>query len=136
MTRTEKATGERPRRLAEWVSLLASAIIILGIVIYLTAEAFQPNEDIAPVEVQLLLDEAQQAGSFYVLPVKVINRSTQTLVDLSVVVEFQPPDAESRRTEMVINYLGERSDQKAYFYFDRHPRELHVTAKPAGYRVK
>ena len=142
--KTEKTDERRPdsRRkgaghtFAEWVSLCASALLILGIAGYLLVEAFQANEPFVPLDVQTRLEEVREVQGRFILPVHITNRGGRTLRDLKIELQAHPEAANPQTTDLVIDYLGEGSEQIGYFYFDRHPRELKVNARALSYRVE
>ena len=116
--------------------LCASALLILCLAGYLLFEAFQANEPFVPLEIQTRPEEVREMQGRFVLPVRITNRGGRTLRDLKIELRAQPDDPNAPATDLVIDYLGEGSEQIAYFYFDRDPRELNVQAKAVSYRVK
>jgi uncharacterized protein (TIGR02588 family) len=133
----EGSGGQRsgPRRLAEWVSLGISMALILGLAGSLLYEALQPHPPYVPAEVKPLIAEIREESDRYILPIQVANHGERTLRDLTVEVEYLSPDGKTETRDITIDYLGERSEQKVYTYFDRHPRDLHVRARPISYRL-
>ena len=124
------------RKLAEWVTLGISALIILFLAGYLLLQVFRGNEPMVPVEVKLGLDETQQVAGRFVLPVHIMNNGQQTLRDLKLELTYQPPEAtEPESTDLQVDYLGELSAQTVYFYFEHPPGELKIEARPASYRL-
>ena len=124
-----------PRKLAEWVSLGVSALLILALATYLVLQARRGNDPYVPAEARPLLDQVRQVGTMFILPVEITNGGRRTLRALKVEVTHQGPDGKDESQELDLDYLGERSTQKVYLYFDRHPRDLKVEAKPLHYQV-
>ena len=137
--KAERATSQRQESrgkraghtFAEWVSLCASALLILCLAGYLLFEAFQSNGPFVPVEIQ-----TREVQGQFVLPVRITNRGGRTLRDLKIELSADSGAENPQPTDLVIDYLGEGSEQIGYFYFDRHPRELKVKARAISYRVK
>lgn len=131
-------TCRRPagRKLAEWFSLGASALLILVLAGFLAHEAFKANAPQVPVEVGIKWNEVREVGGRFILPVEIVNRGEQTLRDLNVQLQYQPSGAAEPETrEVVIDYLGERSETTLYFYFDQPPDTLQVESRPVSYRL-
>ena len=126
----------RVRTLAEWVSLGISALLILALAGYLLRESGRGDTPYVRTEVRPLLDQVRQEGSTFILPVEITNGGRRMLRALKVEVTYQGPDGKEESRELDIDYLGERSSQTVYLYFDRHPRDLKVEAKPLHYQVE
>lgn len=124
------------RALAEWGSLGISTLIILILAGYLLIEAFQGNEPFVPVHVQAQLGEVREVNGQFILPVRIANRGQETLHDLKIEMHYQPPDSPPATTDLLIDYLGERSEETVYFYFNQHPSTMNVDARAASYRVE
>lgn len=124
------------RKLAEWISFGVSVVLILATAAALIWKAMEPNAPMVDVAAVPLLDQAQETGGRFVLPVKVENHGDRTLHDLKVELSFQPPDDTPQTTDAMIDYLGEHSEQVLYFYFEEDPRSLNVEARPASYRLE
>lgn len=123
------------RKLAEWVSLIVSALLILGVATVLAYKAMQPNERVVNVDATVQMEKIQASGGRFVLPVVLANKGGRTVRELTVEVSFQPEDAEPQTAEATIDYLGENSEEVIYFYFEEDPRGLQVEARPASYRL-
>ncbi|MGV3532650.1 MAG: hypothetical protein ACO1QR_09805 [Chthoniobacteraceae bacterium] len=123
------------RKLAEWVSLITSALLILGVAAVLIHSALQPNEPVVEVTATAEMAKVQAKGERFVLPVRLENKGDRTVHDLTVEVSFQPNDAEPQTAEMTIDYLGEHSENVVYFYFEEDPKGLQIKTRPASYRL-
>ena len=132
---TENTRQQSPaRKLAEWVTMGISMLLILGLAGYLVFQGFQPAPPYIPAEVRALMQQVRQDGERYILPVEVANRGNRTLRDLKVEVTYLGPEGKETQ-DFLIDYLGERSQQNLFFYFDRHPAELQVETQPVSYRL-
>jgi uncharacterized protein (TIGR02588 family) len=121
---------------AEWVSLGISTLLILSLAVYLVIEAFRADDPFVPVGVEALVSEARQLNGQFVLPVRITNRGGQTLRDLKVEVRFQAPGtAAPNTTELLLDYVGEGSEQIAYLYLDQPPGALKIEGRATSYRV-
>jgi len=123
------------RKLAEWVSLIISSLLILGVASVLIYNALQPNEPVVNVLATAEMEKIQAKGERFVLPVRLENKGDRTVHDLTVEVSFQPKDAEPQSAEMTIDYLGENSENVVYFYFEEDPRGLQIKTRPESYRL-
>lgn len=125
------------RRLAEWISLAVSVLLILGTAAYLAYHGVVSEEPFVPVTANPQFDEVRQLGDRYILPVKIENAGAQTLRDLKVEVEYHPPQAaEPQRQDFLIDYLSEKAEQTIYVYFEHDPKTLKVKASPVHYRLE
>jgi uncharacterized protein (TIGR02588 family) len=126
----------RHRRLAEWVSLGVSVLLIAALAGYLIFEGFRSRSPFVPVEVRIELDQAQRSAGRFILPVTVRNLGNHTLRDVRVVIEHgSPADPEKRGQDFDIDYLGERSEQRLFLYLDEDPKSLSIGARAAQYRL-
>ena len=132
-SRPRRSTG---RRVAEWVSLGVSLVLICGIAGLLVWEGVRRDSPLLPCDAVPQLDRAAKAGDRFVLPILVTNRGRQTMRDLKVQLEFRGEGGKNEEREFVLDYLGERSEQTIYAYFDQDPRTLDVRAMPVQYRLE
>jgi uncharacterized protein (TIGR02588 family) len=77
---------------------------------------------------------AQQEGR-YVLPLAIVNPGGRTIRDLQVRVEYRGAGGERRNMELLLDYVGQSSEQVVYTYFREDPRTLSVRAEALAYRV-
>lgn len=127
----------RRRRLAEWLSLGASVLLIAALAGYLVFEAVRSRSPFVPVEVRIELDRAQRSAGRFILPVTVRNHGNHTLRDVRVVIEHRAAsgDGEMQSHDFDIDYLGERAEQRLFVYLDEDPRTLTIEARAAQYRL-
>lgn len=140
--RDDKAAGKKTqrrdgagRRLAEWVSLAVSGLLLLSLAGYLLLQALRPGTPYVVAETRPLLEQVHRKGSTFVLPLEVTNPGTRTQRDLKVEVRFRSAEGQWETRELQFDYLGQESRRTVYLYFDRHPRELQVEARPVHYRL-
>jgi uncharacterized protein (TIGR02588 family) len=93
-------------RLAEWVSLGASALLIAAAAGFLVFEGLQPESPQVFAEARPLLKEVRADGGRYVLPVEVINPGKQTLRDLKVGLSYPGEDGRTGERATPIDYLS------------------------------
>ena len=126
-----------PRKLAEMVTLGASALLILSVTVYLTYLGLRADDPAVPVEVRLLTDQVQQTGGQFVVPVEVRNRGQRTLRSVKVLVAHRPLNdgGGGDVTDFEIDYLGPSSTQKVYLHLDRHPHSLKLDLRPVHYAL-
>ena len=132
---------QRPagRKLAEWVTLGVSVVLVLGVAGHLLREALEDRPPYIPVTVRVLTEEAGDTGGTFVLPLEVANRGGRTITSLTVRVTTRPADggaAEPTEIDLTIDYLGEGASERVYVVLDRHPRELRVEARTVSYQLE
>ena len=132
----KQAVRARGRLLAEWVSLGISLLLILGVAGFLLYEALQPSPPYVPAQARALVEETRPQDDRYIMPVEVHNGGERTLREIKIELEYTSPDGKRETRDATLDYLGERSRDRVYFYFDDDPRGLHVQAKPVTYRVE
>ena len=121
---------------AELVTLTFSALLILTVAGYLAYEATQANEPFVPVQIELRIEETRAVDGRFILPMHIVNRGGQTLRDLKIEVRTGAQPGAARPAEIIIDYLGEGSEQIAFVYFDVHPRGFQAEARAISYRVE
>ncbi len=123
------------RKLAEWITMILSAMIVLAVAGYLVYGITQPDEPFVASQVRVLKDQARRQGQAWIVPVEVHNRGSQTLrrllVDITWPGDARPP--ESRRLQ--IDYLGERATHTSYLYLPTDPAGLTFDAHPISYQI-
>ncbi len=128
----ESGTG---RKLAEWITFLISAALILAVAGYMLYQGSRDESPIIVPEIRPLYDQAQRQGAQYVLPVEVRNTGDRTLRDLKVEAAYTGVEGKEQTREHIIEYLGERARETLYFYFDADPKELDLTFRPHVYHL-
>ena len=76
----------------------------------------------------------EQAGR-YVLPLDIVNSSARTIRDLQVRIDYRGEGGERRSLDVLVDYLGQESEQVVYTYFRADPRTLSVRAEAISYQV-
>ena len=125
----------RGRKLAEWVSLGLSLLLILGIGGYLLTEALRTGEPFVVAEAHLQHDRTVKKGETYILPMEVRNMGEHALRELKVQVTYTPPGGEEETRDIDVTYLGASSSQTMYLYFKDDPKTLNIKAEPLVYNL-
>jgi uncharacterized protein (TIGR02588 family) len=134
--RGRKRARSAGRTLAEWVSLGASCLLIAGLALFLVYEIVKGNDPYSVARTAARTDEVRQVEAVFILPVEVENAGRRTLRDLEVELRYTPPGHQQpEKAEKTIDYLGERSKQRLYFYLDYDPRQMPVHVRPLHYRL-
>jgi uncharacterized protein (TIGR02588 family) len=139
--RDKPATKRRARRrLAEWVSLGVSVVLIVAVSGYLVYDGVRSRSPFVPVEVRIELDRSQQRAGRHIVPVSVKNLGEHTLRDLRVTVAHRPRNGgdargEKQSQDFDIDYLGERAEQRIFIYLDEDPATLTIEARATQYRL-
>jgi uncharacterized protein (TIGR02588 family) len=132
-------SGERaargPRRLAEWVTFGISLALVLALFAHLAWRMREPVTDVVDARVEPRLDRVAQQEGRFVLPLDIINPGGRTIRDLQVRIEYRGADGERRSMDVLVDYLGQSSEQVVYTYFRDDPRTLAIRAEAISYRV-
>jgi uncharacterized protein (TIGR02588 family) len=132
---TDGAPARGPRRLAEWVSFGISLALVLGLAGHLVWRMRVPVDEVVDARVTPQIDRVTEQQGRFVLPLAVENPSPRTVRDLQVRIEYGAPGAAPESMELLIDYLGQASEQIVYVYFRRDPRALKIRAEPISYRI-
>ena len=125
--------ASRLRKLAEWVSLGVSLCLILGIAGFLLYETLRSSAPHPIVRTRLLHQEVKKVDGRFILPVEIQNRGERAIRLLRLEVSYTPPGGREETRELDVDYLGEKSGQTVYLYFDEDPKTLGVKAEPQFY---
>ena len=117
------------RKLAEWITLVTSIVVILSLVVYLVHDLLSPASPYVEILARPAYAEVSRAGSRYVLPIDIESRADRAVARVNVRIAqagAQPDDVE-------IQYLGKRSTVRIYRYLDQDPRTLKIEIAPTHY---
>jgi uncharacterized protein (TIGR02588 family) len=132
-------SGERavrgPRRLAEWVTFGVSLALVLALSAHLAWRLREPVTDVIDARVTPRLDRVAEQEGRFVLPLDIVNPGGRTIRDLQVRVEYRGSGDERRSMDLLVDYLGQSSEQVVYTYFRDDPRTLSIRAEAISYRV-
>jgi uncharacterized protein (TIGR02588 family) len=70
-----------------------------------------------------------------VLPIAIENPGGRTVRDLQVRIEYRGTRGATESMELLIDYIGQASEQVVYTYFRQDPRTLSIRAEPISYQV-
>ena len=131
--RSESGKSAASRRLAEWVSLGISALLIASTVTYLIVQGLRGQSEFVPLAIDIVDDGISQVADQYIVPIEVHNRGQQTI--RSFTGEIRLGGAEGESHEFTIDYLGVRATEKVYVYLHRDPRSEDVRVTALTYQV-
>ena len=123
------------RKLAEWMTLLVSAAILIGLIIYLVLDVTYPASPYVELEVNALRDQVQKAGSRFVLPIEIHNKGERTIAYASLRVDVAIGN-EAEKENVEVEFLGRKSKTRIYKYFDSDPRSLKIGVTPVYYKFE
>lgn len=130
----ERAT-RGPRRLAEWITFGLSLMLVLALAAHLAWRLREPVTELVDARITPRLDRVAQQEGRFVLPLDIVNPGGRTIRDLQVRVEYRGASGEPRSMDLLVDYLGQSSEQVVYTYFRDDPRTLSVRAEAMSYRV-
>ena len=131
----EEHAARGPRRLAEWVSFAVSLALVLGVVAHLLWRMREPVTEVVSARVTPQLAQVSEQSGRFVLPLAIENPGARTVRDLQVRVNYRGARGATESMELLIDSVGQSSEQLVYIYFDDDPRSLSVRAEPISYRV-
>ncbi|MBW3623537.1 MAG: hypothetical protein KY468_09030 [Armatimonadetes bacterium] len=126
---------QKGRKLAEWISLGISVLLIAWIAGFLLFEAMQADGPHVLAEAKLLFDKMERKENTYILPMEVSNKGEHAIRSLRIQVTYDPPDGKEESRDVTLDYLGEGSTQEMYLYFQHDPKTLNVKADPQYYNL-
>jgi len=122
------------RKLAEWVTLLISSVLVFGLAGFLLIQALQPHSKFVMMRATPRFENTEKQGRQYFLPIEVENRGRRTVREVNIEVKWKEQGKPQSR-DVPIDYLGERSRQTIILIFDSDPKLLRVEAVPTYYRL-
>jgi uncharacterized protein (TIGR02588 family) len=130
----ERAT-RGPRRLAEWITFGLSLTLVLALSGHLAWRLREPVTELVDARITPRLDRVARQEGRFVLPLDIANPGGRTIRDLQVRVEYRGAGGEPRSMDLLVDYLGQSSEQVVYTYFRDDPRTLSIRAEAMSYRV-
>lgn len=130
----ERAT-RGPRRLAEWITFGLSLTLVLALSAHLVWRLREPFTELVDARITPRLDRVARQEGRFVLPLDIANPGGRTIRDLQVRVEYRGAGGEARSMDLLVDYLGQSSEQVVYTYFRDDPRTLSIRAEALSYRV-
>jgi uncharacterized protein (TIGR02588 family) len=130
----ERAT-RGPRRVAEWITFGLSLTLVLALSAHLAWRLREPVTELVDARITPRLDRVAQQEGRFVLPLDIANPGGRTIRDLQVRVEYRGAGGELRSMDLLVDYLGQSSEQVVYTYFRDDPRTLSIRAEAMSYRV-
>ncbi len=124
------------RKLAEWVTMGLSALLVLSVAGYLAYEAVRDNSSFVPVKVRVLAAQAQPTEGHFLVPIEVRNAGQRTLSNLRLRLTYRSADASEHAEDLSVDYLGERASQTIYLYLDRDPQQFPIVVRPVAYQLE
>jgi uncharacterized protein (TIGR02588 family) len=131
MTRSSREAG-KARRLAEWVTLILSVLIVAGLAGYLVQQGMVGDPETVPITAVPDVDGVQRLGEAFVLPIEVKNSGRKSLKGLQL--EVSSPDGTT--VDVQIDYLGQHSTQTVYTIVKSDPRQAPVQVQPRVYTLE
>jgi uncharacterized protein (TIGR02588 family) len=134
--RDRRRSAPGPWRIAEWVSLIVSGLIVTSLAVFLVIRATTPRSSILVIEARPMTAAVERAGDAWVLPVEVHNRGSRTATRLSVEVRWKGDAAEDASRTLELDYLAEGSRRTVYIALERDPRQVEeLSVRLTSYEV-
>jgi uncharacterized protein (TIGR02588 family) len=121
--KTQAGAHEEPRSTAEWLSLIISLLILLGIIGLVLA--MWANSASAPAQFTLEPGDVRQANGLYYLPVTIANTGDETAaqVMLEGIVTAGEDEEEATTT---IDFLPGHAQAEAVLIFSHDPSDAEL----------
>ena len=132
----EEAGPSGGRKLAEWVTMGLSVVLVLGTVGYLVYLGLRGDPPLVPVQITVLADQSREKAGRYVVPVEVRNQGQRTLKNLKVRLSQRTAGGREEAGDLTIDYLGERATATVYVYLNKDPREQPLEVEPSNYQLE
>ena len=119
--------------MAEWVTLVISTLIVLGLIglttyFYVTAPGTP-----AAVEVEPRLAETYQAGSRFYLPLAIRNTGGETGEEVRIRVSLTDPSGRQEAAELMVDFLAGGGSSRGVAAFGSDPRQGQLEAVVVSY---
>jgi uncharacterized protein (TIGR02588 family) len=127
----QTAGGEaRSRRsTAQQVTTAFSVLLIVGLAAAILYEGYAGTSPGAAIlEAEVRIDQVEQHGEAYYLPVEVHNRGNRAVEEVLVAIEVYAGDELIEETETVIPRIGEQGSASSTLVLDRDPSSLRIEA--------
>lgn len=130
----ERPTG---RKLAEWLTLGLSIVLVLGVATFLLYSALQDHPPFVPLEVRVRTDAARETddGQF-VVPVEVRNLGRRSLKSITIHFTHASADGSTESGDFLIDHLGEGATHEAYLLLDQPPSVAKPEAEASDYQLE
>ncbi len=116
------------RKLAEWVTMITSAAIVLATAGYLIYSAIQPDSSFIPLQVTVQRDQAHKVDDQWIVPVEAKNKGNRPMRDLVIKLTFyggrEPDEGDAH-----INYLAAHAEQMVYVQTDQEPKNVQAVTQ-------
>jgi uncharacterized protein (TIGR02588 family) len=132
----KRRAGDGGRQVAEWVTLVVSLLLILGLAGYLVYRTTLPVDPYATIAARPIHSELRREGEHFILPVEVANRGRRPVREVQIEVRLRPPGGTAETREWTVDYLDGRSRQRTYLYLTWRPGPEDVAAAPILYRLE
>ena len=130
----DRPTG---RKLAEWLTLGLSVVLVLGVAAFLLYSALQDHPPFVPLEVRVRPELARQTGDGqFVVPVEVRNLGRRSLKAITIHFSHASADGTTESGDFLIDHLGEGATHEAYLLLDQPPTAAKPEAKASDYQLE
>jgi uncharacterized protein (TIGR02588 family) len=135
----EPGKPDRPtgRKLAEWLTLGLSIVLVLGVAAFLLYSALQDHPRFVPLGVRVLTEAAREgAGGQFIVPVEVRNLGRRSLKAITIRFTHASADGTEESGDFIIDHLGEGATHQAYLFLDQPPTAAKPEAEVSDYQLE
>jgi len=136
----ESDSSEQPQAPARTVTQIVTTafsvlliVLLAGAILY---EGFSDRGDNpARIEVQVQVEQSEQRGEEWYVPILVRNLGDDTVEELVIAIDVNRDDEVILETDTTIAHLGEASEATATLVLDEDPVTLTIKALPETFQI-
>lgn len=123
-----------PPATAEWVTLVISAVILIGIVGAISWLSFQGRERPPIIAVEARVEDVREEESGYYLPIVIRNDGDRTVEDAVIRGELNSGDGSPEKAELRVMFLAAGEQVNGTMVFQEDPATGQLTVGVVSYR--
>lgn len=121
----------------EWSVRGISLVLIIGLIVFFTVQAFSPVEQ-TKFNYEIIDKDIAQVGNSWHMPVKITNQGSKSIHELTLdaILEYSEKNKSvSEKVSFSIRLFGPGETRKAIFVFNKDPRQHEITFDVASYEM-
>jgi uncharacterized protein (TIGR02588 family) len=115
----------------EWVVAGLGALLVLGTIGYLAAQALW--RDATPPDVRLVAEPARALEDGWLVRFRALNRGGEPAAELLIEGELRGPEGSVETSEATLDYLPPGSQREGGLLFSHDPRRFELALRAKGY---
>jgi uncharacterized protein (TIGR02588 family) len=133
MAKADQHRPPAPREVPplEWVVAGIGALLVLGTIGYLAAQALW--RDTTPPDVRLVAEPARELEGGWLVRFRALNQGGEPAAELLIEGELRGPDGSVETAEATLDYLPPGSQREGGLFFSRDPGQFELALRAKGY---